>query len=540
MSDGDTRGGTGGSAGRPAGTDQEDHLAVMARAGLMTHVAELAPPVTAEAMTRFRADAARQASNVMALASGRFALCLPPGRREVTSTIAHRLLPIGAAQDAADRAEGAPAVHGTPRRILPPSLRGQGAPRPAADTGDGAGAGAALLPAAAAPATAAAPTALAAPVSGERRRDADPAAALTRAGGSRRGQRDDWPGEPAGSGPDAGRPAATEQGPTAMEAAPLPAPAETAPDPSALARGQVALAEGLSRLAQFIEAAERRASETAAAQERALTDLAERIEAAAGRSAEGSWSAPANSASANPASANPASAPPASANPASGEPASAEDVSSRSQANGLANGTAEGPTPAAPHSPATGDRAQPGAEAASIAEALAGAEARITGVLVEALGGVEARLSEGVEASHGAQVEGIAEVRCAVEAVSAAQADDSARLSEALATLRLGLRAVNDRLAALEAGSGVAGAPTGERPSAAAGAALTRSGPSVEAGAALGPAPVAGFGRGELHGAVQALLGRLDWLEAGAAAAAERRDAPVWRRSAHALRDEAS
>jgi hypothetical protein len=464
----------------------------MARAGLMTHVAELAPPVTAETMTRFRADAARQASNVMALASGRFALCLPPGRREVTSVIAHRLLPIGATQDAADHAEAGPAAHGTPRRILPPSLRVQSVPPPAAGTGDEA----ALRPAAA-PAV---------QVAAEQQRHADAAGAPTRAGASLRGRGDDAPDEPAGSNP---------------AAAPQPSPEVGAPDPAALARGQVALAEGLSRLAQFVEAAERRASETAAAQERALTDLAERIEAAADRSAEAPWSARADLTTDTPESA---------------EPACAEDVSGRSQGFG----SAEQPVRATPHSPATGDRAAPVAETGSIAGALAGAEARITGVLVEALGGVEARLSEGMEASHGAQVEGIAEMRRAVEAVSAAQADDSARLSEALATLRLGLRAVNDRLAALETRGGVEGAPTGERPSAAAGAALTRSGASAEAGAALGPAPGAGSGRGELHGAVQALLGRLDWLEAGAAAAAERRDAPVWRRSAHALRDAAS
>ncbi|RDC74429.1 hypothetical protein DLJ49_03830 [Rhodovulum sp. 12E13] len=515
MSDGDTRGGAGGgsrggmgdSARRPDGTDHEDHLAVMARAGLMSHVAELAPPVTAEAMARFRADAARQASNVMALASGRFALCLPPGRREVTSVIAHRLLPIGAAKDAAGSAEAAPAAHGTPRRILPPSLRGQTAPAPATGAGERPPPG---------------------PAAADQRGDAAHAAALPGAGASQMGQHDDRPGAPAGGGPAAGLPAAAERGATPTGAAPRPAPEEAAPDPATLARGQAALAEGLSRLAQVVEAAERRASETAAAQERALTELAERIEAATERSAEASPSAHAT---------------PATANPVSAGPATAEDAPRSAQAQG----PAEGPALAAPQIPASVDRPKPGAEVGTqagavggaVGGALAGAEARITGALVEALGGVEARLSEGMEASHGAQVEAMAEMRRAIEAVSAAQADDSARLSEALATLRLGLRAVNDRLAALEAPGGIENAPTADRPSAAGGAALPRSGAMMEAGAALRPAPGAGFGRGELHGAVQALLGRLDWLEAGAAAAAERRDAPVWRRSAHALRDEA-
>ena len=108
-----------------------DHLALMARAGLMTHVAELSPPVTAEAMARFRSDAAKQASNVMALASGRFALCLPPGRREIATTVAHRLRPIDdAGRNPAPDAEAAAGAAATPRRILPPGLRPRGAEAP--------------------------------------------------------------------------------------------------------------------------------------------------------------------------------------------------------------------------------------------------------------------------------------------------------------------------------------------------------------------------------------------------------------------------
>ncbi|MEM1430274.1 MAG: hypothetical protein AAGG09_12530, partial [Pseudomonadota bacterium] len=119
-----------------------DHLALLARSGLMTHVAELEPPVTAESMEQFRADAAAQASNVMALSSGTFAVCLAPSARTLASRVPHRLRPIEEAAeelglfDAAPPA-GAAAAAGSersnpaaaavptpaPRRILPPSLR---------------------------------------------------------------------------------------------------------------------------------------------------------------------------------------------------------------------------------------------------------------------------------------------------------------------------------------------------------------------------------------------------------------------------------
>lgn len=72
-----------------------EHLALLARSGLMTHVAQLDPPVTAATMARFRADASAQSSNVMALSPGEFALCLAPNVRALASTVPHRLHPIG-------------------------------------------------------------------------------------------------------------------------------------------------------------------------------------------------------------------------------------------------------------------------------------------------------------------------------------------------------------------------------------------------------------------------------------------------------------
>ncbi|MEL6204346.1 MAG: hypothetical protein AAFR47_03415 [Pseudomonadota bacterium] len=78
-----------------AGNAVQDHLALMARSGLMTHVAQIEAPVTAEAVARFRAEAAGQATNVMALAAGRFALCLAPGMRGLRSSVPHQLWPIG-------------------------------------------------------------------------------------------------------------------------------------------------------------------------------------------------------------------------------------------------------------------------------------------------------------------------------------------------------------------------------------------------------------------------------------------------------------
>jgi len=71
------------------------HIALLARTGLMTHVALLEAPVTAEAVRRFREEAAAQATNVMAVGAGRFALCLPQGRREIATGVPHRLHAIG-------------------------------------------------------------------------------------------------------------------------------------------------------------------------------------------------------------------------------------------------------------------------------------------------------------------------------------------------------------------------------------------------------------------------------------------------------------
>jgi hypothetical protein len=101
-----------------------DQLALMARSGLMTHVVELAPPVTAETVARFRARAAAQAGNVMAVGAGRFALCLPRGARALELDMPHRIWPIGADGRAPDR---------TPRDKGPKPL-------PAPTPGDAAGA----------------------------------------------------------------------------------------------------------------------------------------------------------------------------------------------------------------------------------------------------------------------------------------------------------------------------------------------------------------------------------------------------------------
>ena len=94
-----------------------DHLALMARSGLMTHEVELAPPVTAEAVARFRAGAAAQATNVMAVGPGRFALCLPPGIRTLDVDVSHRIRPIGRADGGTSRR--APQATGPEATIAP-------------------------------------------------------------------------------------------------------------------------------------------------------------------------------------------------------------------------------------------------------------------------------------------------------------------------------------------------------------------------------------------------------------------------------------
>lgn len=83
----------------------------MARAGVLTHEAHLDPPVTAAVMDRFRRDAAAQARNVMALGPGRFAICLPGGRKWIDSDVPHRLVALsdGAGGAGTARAPDAPA-----------------------------------------------------------------------------------------------------------------------------------------------------------------------------------------------------------------------------------------------------------------------------------------------------------------------------------------------------------------------------------------------------------------------------------------------
>jgi hypothetical protein len=361
------------------------------------------------------------------------------------------------------------------------------------------------------------------------------------------------------------------------------------PSVSALAEGQLALAEGLGRLAEIIDASERRAKGTARTQAEALDRLAERIEAQTSR------------------------------------------LEHRPDRGGTALGAAL---------QAHDERAQ------------------------DQVAALETRLSESVDAAHAAQAEAIAQIHGELRTLSAAQAEDAARITEGLATLRLGLRAVNDRLADLagagpapryasrpdsaDASPGPAGAGGGHarsaawrgappQPAAAAAAVaapggtlapergwsdetpasvLARGmdgptgtprslaipgaqpgdptafdgapggpwppeapapariqgmsrgpdprhvvairsagtdrdatpgrdhvGPTVAAGASgaggvappdrLPSSPGGGEDSGELRGAVQALLSRLDWLEAGASAVAERAGPPaVWRRSA--------
>jgi len=172
----------------------------------------------------------------------------------------------------------------------------------------------------------------------------------------------------------------------------------------------------------------------------------------------------------------------------------------------------------------------------AVSAAIGDLEARLSETISTGLSAAEARLSEGLEAAHGAQAEALGDLRRAVEALGHAQADESAHLTEGLATLRLGLRAVNDRLAELEApGPAPARAEDARHPvpeAADPGASPSGAGHADADGAG-------GSERGEMHGAVQALLGRLDWLEAGATAAAGRPDTPVWRRSPRALRNEA-
>ncbi len=420
-----------------------DHLAVMAGAGLMTHVAEIAPPVTAEAMARFRADAARQASNVMALASGRFALCLPPGRRELETRVAHKLLPIGAGGGGSTRNVAAEEGAGAPRRILPPSLRGRSAP-PAAAAAGGAGS----------------------PADATRTRPGPAAPSHGSAAGL--------------GGPLPGASPTGRVAPSGLGAPPPPEPAPNrAPGPAADPAADLAADLALGRPAT--------APAPAVAQNR---DPTERKDARA----EGG-------------------AMPHRAHDATGDRVeTSHDL---------------------PH------RADPETAFGSAMEtALAAVEARLSETIAASLAATEARLLEGMEAAHGAQADALGDLRRAVDGVGHAQADDTARLGEAFATLRLGLRAVNDQLARLEA------PPTAPAPARAAGlprpaAEPAYAGPYTSAtDHADGPVE-SGAERGELHGAVQALLGRLDWLEAGATAAAGRPAAPVWRRSPRALRDEA-
>ncbi len=104
-----------------------DHLALMARSGLMTHVVALAPPVTAEAVARFRAGAAAQATNIMAVGPGRFALCLPPRTRTLDLDVPHRIRPIGQDGGAPGRAPQATA----PEPPIAPPIASAQAPAPA-------------------------------------------------------------------------------------------------------------------------------------------------------------------------------------------------------------------------------------------------------------------------------------------------------------------------------------------------------------------------------------------------------------------------
>ncbi|MEM0934813.1 MAG: hypothetical protein AAGJ91_02785 [Pseudomonadota bacterium] len=118
-----------------AGHAVADHLTLMARSGLMTHVADLEPPVTAAAMARFRAEAGMQASNVMALSPGQFALCLPAGLDTLATRVPHRLRPIEDYPTAPPPTRQDGGSEALPaRRILPPGLR-QDDPAPAQHAG---------------------------------------------------------------------------------------------------------------------------------------------------------------------------------------------------------------------------------------------------------------------------------------------------------------------------------------------------------------------------------------------------------------------
>ena len=108
-----------------------DHLALMARSGLMTHVVELAPPVTAEAVARFRAGAAAQATNIMAVGPGRFALCLPPGMRTLDVDVPHRIRAIGQDGGAPGRAPQSTAPEPPIAPAIAPSIAPAEAPAPA-------------------------------------------------------------------------------------------------------------------------------------------------------------------------------------------------------------------------------------------------------------------------------------------------------------------------------------------------------------------------------------------------------------------------
>jgi hypothetical protein len=409
-----------------------DHLALMARSGLMTHVAELAPPVTAASMARFRAEAAAQASNVMALASGRFALCLPSGRREIRTTVAHRLFPLPA-HPADNGGLRAPASEGRPRRIPPPSERRGKAD--AVGRADPAGA----VPAAPALAKRAGDDAERAPP-GQRPQGAEDVAAREAE-------------DPATAADATGAMAQRGEGGAGGIGAAQPTLA-------ALARGQTALADGLTRLAGFIDSAETRAEAASTARERTLDELAARMEAAAARVEAGA------------------------------------EHRARAAAGGhLGN---------------------------AVGRALTEAEGRLAG----AVASTEARLADGIEAAHGAQADAIVDLRRALDGMSATQAEAAARQDEALAALRLGLRALNDRLAGLEA--------EGPLP------AVRGAGAAMESGARA-PSSMRDVddvtGSGDLHGALQALLGQLSALEPDMAGRPGAAGAHARPRPPRALRD---